>query len=150
MPSTKRSERYQSPDGRFGPALRRLAGSSILILAAWLPSAAWAEGAVRLLDCTVTRVCSADGDCKPGTGRVSFRMEPVETDADGSGRYALSYGDVEADMRALSAAGPFFWTLAQQRNTLIASSDTQFLWHELELEAAPEATVRFLTCTLSQ
>jgi hypothetical protein len=114
-----------------------------------LPVGAWAEGAVRLLDCAVARVCDAAGACDSGTERVTFRMEPVETAADGSGRYGLTYGGTEADMDALSAAGPFLWTVGPERNALLASSETRFLWHRLTLEPAPEATVRFLECTFS-
>jgi hypothetical protein len=37
-----------------------------------------------------------------------------------------------------------------ERNTLLVSSEAQFLWHRLELGPAPKATVRFLTCTFVQ
>lgn len=121
-----------------------------LAIALLLPVAARAEGAARVLECTVTRVCDAAGACSAATGRAAFRMEPVETHADGSGSYTLSYGDTTAAMQALSAAGPFFWTTGDQRNTLLASSETQFLWHRLALAPAPEATVRFLMCTFRQ
>lgn len=77
-------------------------------------------------------------------------MEPVEIGADGAGRYRLTYGDSEAAMEALSASGPFFWAIGEERDTLLASSETDFLWHRLEIDPAPQATIRFLTCTFRQ
>jgi hypothetical protein len=123
-------------------------GVSILMLL--LPGAVWAEGAVRLLVCSVARVCDAAGNCEAGTVQVTFRMAPEETGVDGAGSYALSYGDTQADMEALSDAGPFFWTVGTEQNTLLASSETQMLWHQLTFDPVPEATIRFLTCALRQ
>jgi hypothetical protein len=127
-----------------------LASLSALGLTAIFPSTGGAEGAVRLLDCSVARVCNAAGACEPGSGEVAFRMEPVDASADGSGRYSLSYGDTRAEMQALSNAGPFVWTVGTERHTLLASSDTEFLWHRLTLDPAPRATIRFLTCAFRQ
>ena len=121
-----------------------------LCLIALLPGAAWTEGAVRLLDCTAVKVCDAAAACTADSVHVAFRMEPVERAADGSGSYTLSYGDTKAEMRALSDAGPFVWTVGDERNTLLASSETQFVWHRLAFDPAPHATVRFLACALRQ
>ena len=77
-------------------------------------------------------------------------MEPVEIAAGGAGSYQISYGDVQASMQAMSDIGPFVWTAGSERHALIASSDTEWLWHELALGAAPRATVRFLSCTFQQ
>jgi hypothetical protein len=115
-----------------------------------LPVAGWSEGAVRSLDCTVASVCDAAGRCEADSGEVLFRMEPVDTASDGSGRYLLRYGDTEAEMDALSDAGPFVWTVGSERDALLASSDTEFLWHRLTLDPAPAATIRFLSCTFGQ
>jgi hypothetical protein len=105
---------------------------------------------VRLLDCTVVRVCDAGGACEAGTGAVAFRMEPLQVGPDGSGRYELQYGERNVAMSSLSDSGPFVWTTGVERNTLLASSETHFLWHQLSLGAVPAATVRFLMCTISQ
>src|SRR3970040_1277640 len=96
-----------------------------------LAGAAWPEGAVRFLDCTAARVCDGAGNCQAESMQATFRMEPTETRADGSGTYTLSYGDAQAEMEAVSDAGPFFWTVGTQRNTLLASSETEFLWARL-------------------
>ena len=77
-------------------------------------------------------------------------MQPVDAGDDGSGHYRISYADVNAEMDAQSYAGPFFWTLAKERDTLLASSETLFLWHQLTLDPVPEATIRFLTCAFRQ
>jgi hypothetical protein len=126
------------------------AAFSVLAITLLLPAVAWAEGAVKIFDCTVARVCDAAGVCEAGSGHVTFRMEPVKLEADGSGRYALSYADKQTDVTAVSALGPFVWTLDEERDTLLISSRTQFLWHRLRLGPASEATVRFLTCSFQQ
>ena len=108
------------------------------------------EGGVRLLDCIVTRMCDAEGICEAASSNVIFRMEPVAVGADGSGRYALGYEDIEVAMEAQSVAGPFFWTLPAERNALLPSSETQFLWHRLTLDPEPHASIRFLMCIVHQ
>jgi hypothetical protein len=129
---------------------RGLSAWSALGLGLLLAGATWGEGAVKTLDCAVARVCDAGGRCETGTGRVSFRMEPEELEAGGAGRYTLSYGDTRAEMEAMSDAGPFFWSVGRERDALLASSETEFLWHRLALEPVPEATIRFLTCSFQQ
>lgn len=108
------------------------------------------EGAVRVIDCTMTRACDAAGNCRKTAGEVKFRMEPVQLDEDGAGRYRLRYGDAQAPMTALSDIGPFAWTVGAEHHTLLASSETDFLWHRLTVGAAPAATVTFLTCSIHQ
>jgi hypothetical protein len=127
-----------------------LASLSVLGCVALLPNAGRGEGAARLLECTVVRVCNAAGSCETASAAVAFRMEPVQVGPDGSGRYELHYGETATAMDALSDIGPFVWTIGEERNTLLASSDTQFLWHRLKLDPVPAATVRFLTCTIRQ
>jgi len=114
------------------------------------PAAVCAEGSVRWLDCAVARVCDGAGSCAADSSRVVFRMQPVDAEADGGGRYALSYEDAAVEMQALSDVGPFFWTAAAERHTLLASSQTEFLWHRLIVDPSPRATIRFLTCTFGQ
>ena len=109
---------------------------------------AWAEGAVRTLDCRITQACLATGACAAASDAVNFRMTPENLREDGSGNYQISYRDVQASMEATSYAGPFYWTTDSERNTLLASSETQFLWHRLVLDATPEASVYFLECTV--
>jgi hypothetical protein len=115
-----------------------------------LPNAGWGEGAVRLFDCTVVQVCNAAGNCEAASGAVAFRMEPVEVGPDGGGRYELKYDEAEVAMDALSDAGPFMWSIGEERNALLLSSQTHLLWHQLTLSPMPAATVRFLTCTIRQ
>lgn len=115
-----------------------------------LAAEAWAEGAVKLLECDVVRICDALGACQASSGEVSFRMEPQEIQASGAGDYTISFAGTQAPMRAASEAGPFLWTNGSERHALLASSETEWLWHELEIAAAPVATVRFLVCTLQQ
>jgi len=109
-----------------------------------------AEGAVRLLECTVVRVCDGAGKCAAAPDVVTFRMEPVEIGPDGSGPYTLRYGDVEAAMTASAETGPFVWSVGQERHALLVSSERDFLWHRLVGEPAPAATVRFLRCEFRQ
>lgn len=127
--------------------IRRLQPLSALALAL-CPSLASAEGAVRLLECQVTQICDAAGACAAAAEQLSFRMKPQALDDEGRGRYVLRYGEIEAGMEALSEAGPFYWTQAQERNTLLASSESSFLWHQLSLGPAPEASISFLDCTV--
>jgi hypothetical protein len=127
-----------------------LVSLSMLGCVALLPSAGWGEGAVRLFDCTVVQVCNSAGSCEGGSGSVAFRMEPVQVGPDGGGRYELRYEDTEVAMDALSDAGPFVWAVGEERNTLLVSSETQLLWHQLTLAPVVAATVRFLTCTIRQ
>ncbi len=123
---------------------------SLLLVASACSLDARAEGAVKLLECDIVRVCDASGSCDAGSGDVRFRMEPVELAVGGAGSYRISYGEFQSPMQAMSDVGPFVWMADSERNTLIASSDTEWLWHELELGAAPRATVRFLSCTFQQ
>jgi hypothetical protein len=129
---------------------RTLASSLALGLAMLLPGAGLTEGAVKVLDCTVMQVCDAEGTCEAGSGHLTFRMEPLDLKAGGPARYALSYGDTKAAMEAMSEAGPFFWAFGNERDTLLASSETQWLWHRLTLGAVPEAAIRFLACEFQQ
>jgi hypothetical protein len=118
----------------------------LLALTGALPGFVSAEGAVRVLECTVTTVCDAAGRCADATEPLSFRIEPLDVSATGPARYAISYGETRAEMQALTEAGPFFWVHGSERATLLASSETQWLWHRLALEPQPLATVSFLTC----
>lgn len=120
------------------------------VFAALLPGGARPEGATKLLECSVARVCDAGGVCEPAQGHVVFRMESTDIEAGGAGRYVLSYGEVKAEMDAMSNSGPFVWTVGSQRHALIISSETQWLWHQLELDPMPGATVRFLVCSFEQ
>jgi hypothetical protein len=107
-----------------------------------------AEGAVRVLSCETMQRCDAAGQCEPHQETLELRMEPKALNSDGSGEFLLQYGDEEAvPVQALSEAGPFVWSRAQNRYTLLASSDTQFLLHTLSLSIEPEATVLFMTCS---
>jgi hypothetical protein len=124
--------------------------SLLLLSAAMLPALVHAEGAVRIFECNITQECDGDGACKGADQKVEFRMEPIERATDGSGTYTIHYDDQSADMQALSEAGPFYWQQDSERNTLLASSDTRFLWHRLFLAAAPVAQVRFLECAVRQ
>ena len=107
---------------------------------------ALAEGNVRVLDCTVIRSCDAAGSCQPGAGAVTFQLSPQSTNADGSGRFAIRYGPVQAIALAQSETGPFFWESADGRHTLLAGSETDWLWHQLVTAPTPTATIRFLAC----
>jgi len=129
-----------------GPVLQAMLCLSLLLVAAQ----AAAEGSVTVINCDVARVCDARGACEPGSGSISFRLEPLDRAADGSARYTLSYGDIVSEMRGITAAGPFLWTIGTERNALLASSDTEWLWHRLELSASPVATIRFLSCRFEQ
>ena len=128
---------------------RDWASMAVIGFAALMTGAAFSEGAVRVLDCSVLRVCDGGGHCEAATGEVTFTMEPVDLAAADSARYILSYGDARAEMRA-SEAGPFVWSLGSERDALLASSETQWLWHTLVLAPAPEATIRFLQCSFRQ
>ena len=130
--------------------MRPLAAAFASIFAVSLPGTALPEGATKLLDCDITRVCDAAGLCEPASGHVAFRMQPTELEAAGAGHYTLDYGDVEAEMQAMSDLGPFLWTVGTQRHALIVSSATQWLWHELDVDPQPEATIRFLACSFQQ
>lgn len=115
-------------------------------IALLMPLAASSEGAVKTLDCTVERVCDASGHCRDATGETEFRMDPVELDAEGRGRYTISYDETEAEMNAQSEFGPFFWRVGSERHALIVSSESHWLWHQLSVDPDPVATIRFLAC----
>ena len=109
-----------------------------------------AEGAVRVLECSVEEACDAGGACEPAKGEVVFEMSPLKLDAMGAGSYDLDYGDVQVSMEARSFAGPFLWTDAGKTHTLLANSETSFLWHRLAFEPAPAAEMLFLSCNFTQ
>jgi hypothetical protein len=122
----------------------------MLLSVTLLPAFALAEGSVRTLNCHLTQSCDDAGACKAADQSIAFRLEPITLAADGSGHYTLHYNDQSADMQAPSEAGPFFWQQGNERNTLLVSSDSHFLWHTLTLAATPTAQVRFLTCSVRQ
>jgi hypothetical protein len=103
------------------------------------------EGAVKLLECSIAKVCDGQGQCEAGSGQATFRMEPEQIEAGGVGTYTIFYGDTEVAMDALSEVGPFIWTVGTERNALIVSSRTDWLWHQLASGPTTEATVRFLS-----
>lgn len=131
-------------------ARKKVTAGSLAFMFAFIPYGAAAEGAVRVLDCVVTQSCDAGGACQPRSEQTRFRMEPVNLLADGSGSYVMVRGEEKTDMQALSFAGPFYWGPGDERNTLLASSETEFVWHRLELTPAPVATIRFMNCVFSQ
>lgn len=120
----------------------------------WLASShCLAEGAVRYIECDLTRVCDSTGDCKEfnkQTSHTAFTLKPQALDATGAGSWTITWNGREAGMTALGEAGPFYWTTdeGRERHTLVASSETRFLWHQLNLAAGPEATVSFMDCRL--
>jgi hypothetical protein len=126
-------------------------GQGLLLgLAMILPSLLWAEGAVRILECDVASTCNARLACTPATGQFTFRMEPQSLDNNNAGTYLLSHDEVQAEMQALSYAGPFHWRTPGTMHTLLASSETDFLWHSLELAAEPVTTIRYMACRFIQ
>jgi len=121
----------------------------LLLPLAALAHVAMGEGAARSFNCRITQTCDAAGRCQRADGEVSFRMAPESLAPDGSGTYQISYRDEQASMEARSFAGPFYWTTDSERNSLLASSETEFLWHRLKLASAPEAEIHFLTCAVT-
>lgn len=124
--------------------------SSALWLSAVIAPLALAEGAVRELACSVNKTCDADGICQDAGGDITFRMEPVTVTDDASGTYLIRYQDQQFDMQSLSFAGPFHWAADNEMNTLLVSSETQFIWHHLSLHPNPVARIQFLTCRFIQ
>jgi len=94
--------------------------------------------------------CDAGCACMTVSGKVSFRMEPLDIGSDGAGHYKLSYRGKQAKLEALSNIGPFYWSDGTERHTLLISSEHQFLWHRLRMDPAPEASIYFLTCNYLQ
>jgi hypothetical protein len=123
---------------------------AVVALAVLLPALGQSEGARKRLDCQIVRVCDAGGACSAGTGKIVFAMEPIELETAGAGRYTLTYAGTEAEMKAESDAGPFLWSVGRERHALIASSETEWLWHELAFDPGPQATIRFLECAFEQ
>jgi hypothetical protein len=110
------------------------------------PALNWAEGAVRRFDCTVVRSCNGSGSCTAESGKVAFSMAPVSTAGDGSGRFEIKYGSVRVPMQALADTGPFHWTVGDEQNTLLWSSEREMLWHQLNIRTTAISTIRFMTC----
>jgi hypothetical protein len=122
----------------------------LLAFAALVPQMLLAEGAVRILDCEIAGTCTATLECTPASGAVTFRMEPQSLDGNNAGTYVISYDDTQASMQGLSYAGPFHWRTDSTMHTLLASSETQFLWHSLELSQPPVTVIRDLKCRFLQ
>ena len=128
----------------------RLGPTILLALSASLLSPAGnGEGAVKTLDCEIPRTCDSAGVCADDSGRIDFRLEPIELEAGGVGRYTIRYGDAVAEADARSDIGPFAWTVGQARHALVISSDTQWIWHRLEPDSTA-AIVHFMRCDFQQ
>jgi hypothetical protein len=128
-------------------AIARLILAGIFILA---PLSTLAEGAMRVLECSFDQLCDSRANCKPASGAVVFNMEPLKLDDNGAGSYEVSYADNKLEMEAMSFAGPFFWNTEGEMHTLLANSESRFLWHRLNLSSKPEANMQFLHCTFTQ
>ncbi len=113
-----------------------------------LPTAVLAEGAHRYFDCMVTLLCDEAGACEASSESLTFHLAPLDAGQDGSGRFMLSYQNKEVAMQSLSDAGPYSWRFDNERHTLLASSETDFLWHQLILDDRPESRIRYLRCEL--
>ena len=131
------------------PGANRFTRILCLLGLAAVPVLASAEGAVRILDCQARQVCDAEGSCVTSAERVKFRLAPQAVRDDGSGSYEVSYQDKKASMQALSFAGPFYWATEKERNTLLASSEVDFLWQSIQLAPRQKSSLYFLKCTLS-
>lgn len=118
----------------------------LVLVSLLLPCSSGAEGNRRYFDCEMRQQCDADGQCTAATGVVNFELEPLAVGSDGAGRYALQYDDTNTEMDALSEAGPFRWSIGAEHHTLLASSETRMLWHQLDLAGIPTARIIFLSC----
>lgn len=109
------------------------------------------EGGIRTFECVIEKTCDASGNCETGDmNGITLLMEPDNLNADGSGSYMLNYDNGRFAMEALSNAGPFVWRRDGTRHTLLASSEEQFLWHQVFIGSSPEATIRFMQCRVIQ
>lgn len=118
----------------------------LIVCLALAPALGRTEGAVRHFDCVVVKTCDASGSCTEQNGKVTFRMTPVSSTLDGSGRFEIRYATVRAPMQALSDTGPFHWKVGTEHNTLLVTSIQGMLWHQLDVDKAEAASTRFLTC----
>lgn len=122
-----------------------MAGAFILT-----PLPTLAEGAMRVLECSIEKQCDSSASCTPDSGELVFNMEPIKLDENGAGSYEVSYANNRYEMKAMSYAGPFIWNTGGDTNTLLANSETKFLWHRLTLSSNPEANMQFLNCAFTQ
>jgi len=109
-----------------------------------------AEGAMRILECSIEKQCDSSVACTPDSGDQVFNMEPIMLDETGAGSYQISYANNSYEMKAMSYAGPFIWNTGGETHTLLANSETKFLWHRLSFSAKPEASIQFLNCAFTQ
>ncbi len=121
---------------------------ALLFLFIIFSPSAWAEGAHRYFDCHVTLLCDAAGHCEPASESLTFHLAPLDADEAGSGTFLLTYQEQETQMQSLSDAGPYVWQIDNVRHTLLASSESAFLWHQLNLNGTPDSTIRYLQCSL--
>ena len=132
-------------------ALTRQLFAGIFLLS---PLSVLAEGAVRVLECTIEQTCDSAASCNPDSGDISFNMEPIKLAADGAGNYLIRYefngSAFQADMEARSFAGPFMWDIDEDRNTLLANSEYRFLWHRLSISPMPQSGTHYLACDFTQ
>jgi hypothetical protein len=140
------SKRLLQGFGGMGMLTRML----VAVAAVLMPQVLLAEGAVRILECAISSTCTASLACTPASGAVTFRMEPRSLDGNNAGTYVISYGETQASMQGLSFAGPFHWRTDSAMHTLLASSETEFLWHSLELSQPPVTVIRDLQCRFLQ
>ena len=115
-----------------------------------LPITALAEGALRILQCSLDQRCDGEISCSPESGDVVFNMEPVMLDDKGAGSYEITYEENQSVMTAMSFAGPFFWRTEGEMHTLLANSESRFLWHKLSLSPQPIASMQFIDCAFTQ
>jgi hypothetical protein len=118
------------------------------LLTLGLPLTGNSEGAVRVFDCESRQLCTGAGACQTTITALTLRMAPKTLSADGAGQYTMTFNNSGVTVEALSAAGPYLWTVADTRYTLLVSSNTELLLHTLTLTPAPTASVQFLMCSV--
>lgn len=121
-----------------------------LVISVLMPGLLQGEGALRVLDCNKVLVCDESLTCQTESGQVVFNMEPLNLDENNAGSYTIRYDAVQVPMQGLSFAGPFHWRLDNGMHTLLASSESDFLWHSLTIDPQPVTTIRKLDCRFMQ
>lgn len=122
----------------------------LLLLFAAPATSAHAEGAGMVFTCQELTSCGPDGACTATpAAAVTFTLAPLTVGPEGEGIYKISYGNAEAEAQAMTGIGPFMWRFGTREHTLLFSSETNMLWHALDLDTG-RAEVFFLACEVSR
>lgn len=122
----------------------------LLLLSGLMAAPLWAEGNRSVFQCTGLTSCNEDGVCVDDQTEVEFAFAPLDVNPDGAGTYELTYNGMTTWARKTGWNAPAIWWIdtktVDSLHSLMAASQTNMVWHRLDLSEPQGSQTRFLEC----